>query len=139
MASHTTRLQTLFYYCNDIDKMRHFYTELLSFEETFYRNDSDHGWLTYQVGELNLVFIRSQAPVEIPETFASQPGFSGGSEEIHSWVLQVPTGHLDGIRIRMLAARIPTLWPEIQSPQEGHRIFVVRDPAGRTIELFETA
>jgi catechol 2,3-dioxygenase-like lactoylglutathione lyase family enzyme len=39
-------LSTLYYYCNDVEAMRDFYTGLLGLEETYFRNDDAAGWYT---------------------------------------------------------------------------------------------
>ncbi|MGB7339621.1 MAG: hypothetical protein WBC91_12075 [Phototrophicaceae bacterium] len=54
-----TYINTVFKWCNDVDEMRRFYTDILELQETFYRNDDKNGWLTYQIDKTQLVFIRA--------------------------------------------------------------------------------
>ena len=130
------RIQTLYYYCNDVEPLRTFYIDLLGLEETFYRKDEEAGWFTFVIDEVNVVFVRARTPLPVPAAFAGQAGFAGGVLEQHSWVLQVAIGDFDAVVARLQAAHVPALTDEPTEPQPGHRQFVVRDPMGFTIELY---
>lgn len=132
----TVYLNTLFYFCNDVVPMRHFYIELLGLEETFFRNDDEAGWLTLRIEHTNIVFVRAAEPLPIPGAFARQPGLSGGDLEQHSWVLQLFPPEFEATVIRMQAAAVPSLTPAPVEVKPGHWQFVVHDPMGFTIELY---
>jgi catechol 2,3-dioxygenase-like lactoylglutathione lyase family enzyme len=134
----TTRINTLYYYCNDVARMRHFYIHLLGLEETFYQDTEKAGWLTMQVGEVNVVFVRGAAR-PVPAAFAKQLGFAGGTLENPSWVLDLPAPAFDAAAQRLQQAGAPRLTPAPTEPQPGYRQFVVRDPMGNTIELYSAA
>lgn len=128
---------TIFWYCNDVEPMRHFYTELLQLEETFYRNDDEAGWLTYQSGTLQVVFMRVEKSLPVTAEWAVQPSYTEGTAHVPSWVIQIPYDAFDATIDRIKASDTTIrLEDSIRSPREGHKSFWVRDPMGTTIEIF---
>lgn len=132
-------LNTVFRWCNDVEAMRHFYTNCLNLTETYYQNDDEHGWLTYQLGEVLLVFTRADEPLPEPTNFAMNPAYSGGQTYDSSWVIEVEHAEFDGIVERIIKSGAPTHENRPFSNREGHIQFIVRDPMGMTIELYATA
>lgn len=125
------RVHTLFRWCNDIAAMRHFYSEVLQLNETFYRDDEQHGWLTYQVDSVQLVFMRVSSPLPLVPDWAKQPGYTGGNLEVDSLLLVVD--NTDALQIfvaRLQAANIP-----MNAKADSSYQCVVRDPMGWTVEI----
>lgn len=136
MATDKTYHNTIFWYCNDVEPMRRFYTDLLELEETFYKNDDEAGWLTYASGALQIVFMRAPA-LPVTDDWGRQPSYAEGVLNVPSWVIEVPMAKFDAIIERINAASdIITLEDTPRSPRAGHRSFWVRDPMGTTIEIF---
>lgn len=125
------RIQTLFYWCNDVAQIRHFYTDLIGLDETFYKNDDEAGWLNYQIDGVDVVFMRATELLPIPTAWARQPGYQGGTAEASSWIIAVPPNQFDEIVGRLQSAEVPTYWSE---PAENQ--FFVQDPMGTTVEIF---
>lgn len=129
-------LSTLFYYCNNIEAMHHFYIELLDLEETYY--DAKQGWLTFQIGDTGIVIIRGEQTRNTATEWAKQPGYRDGISEIHSWVLTLSPEEFSAAVSRLQTSDSALLTDSTISPQPGHKQFFVRDPMGRTIELYTT-
>ena len=127
-------ISTLFYWCNDIAATRHFYADLIGFEETYYNEQV--GWFTCQSGELNLVFIRTSNPLPTINEWAKQPAYRGGALETHSWVVTVPEIEFQATVARLKNGGVPCFQDEPVSPQPGHWQFYVKDPMGNTIEIY---
>ena len=134
MSTHAARLNTVFHWCNDIAATRRFYTELLGLEETYF--DEKQGWLTYQIGELNVVFIRGSSPQPVLSEWARQPAYRGGKIEAPSWVIQVSPKDFPVVVLRLKAAGVPEFQKEPMTPKPGYAMFFVRDPMGTTIEIY---
>jgi catechol 2,3-dioxygenase-like lactoylglutathione lyase family enzyme len=130
------KINTLYYYCNDVRPMREFYIAQLGLTETFYRHDDEAGWLTLQIGDVNVVYVRANDPVPVANAFASQAGYAGGTQQQHSWVLELPIAAFDAAVERLQAAGTPSLNDEPHSLQPGSKQYIVRDPMGFTIELY---
>jgi len=133
-TSSKAHISTLFYWCNDIVATRHFYANLIGFEETYYNEQA--GWFTCQSGDLNLVFIRASTPFPTFTDWAKQPGYRGGTLENHSWVITVSESEFQTIVTRLKNGGVPCFQDEPSSPQPGHWQFYVMDPMGNTIELY---
>lgn len=129
-------LDTIFRWCNDVLPMQHFYTNCLNLTETFFRNDAEHGWLTYQIGQVQLVFTRAAVPLPVKETFAQNPGYSGGSLLAESWVLKVERPSFDEIVRQLQASSYTCYTPEPIAPRPGALQFLVLDPMGFTVEIY---
>lgn len=125
------RIQTLFYWCNDVAPMRHFYTELLGFEETYYKSDDEVGWLNYHIDGVDVVFMRGSEPLPIQSKWAKQPGYQGGQAEVSSWIIAVPPEQFDSVIARLQDAGVPSYQV---SPSNNQ--FFVQDPMGTTVEIY---
>lgn len=129
-------LNTIFRWCNDVVAMRHFYTDCLGLTETYFRNDEEHGWLTYQVGQVQLVFTRAPAPLPVTTEFAQNPGYNGGTLHIESWVLKVKRPSFDDIVKRLQASNYTRFAPQPATPRPGALQFLALDPMGFTVETY---
>ncbi len=129
-------LNTIFRWCNDVVPMRHFYTDCLGLEETYFRDDAEHGWLAYQIGQVQLVFIRAATPQTIATEFAKNPGYTGGSLEAESWVLKMERPSFEAIVERLQANRYPLYAQEPEQPRPGALQFIALDPMGFTVEVY---
>lgn len=129
-------LNTVFRWCNDIDQMRRFYSDCLQLDETYYRNDEEHGWLTYQLGQTQLVFTRSAAPLPLPQLFAKNPAYQGGETTETSWVIELELEAFDDTVVRLQEEPTPFHGDGLFSNRPNHLQLIVRDPMGMTIELY---
>lgn len=133
------QVSTLFYWCNDIDKNRQFYTDVLGLEETSYRNDEKVGWLSYQVGNLALNFLRATQPLAVAQEWARQPGWAEGKLEVHSLVLQVSQADFDAIMARAQKEGVKVYDAEPRGEPSKYLQNFLMDPMGNTLELYYEA
>lgn len=129
-------LNTIFRWCNDVATMRHFYTECLGLAETYFRDDEAHGWLTYQVGEVQLVFTRTDEPLSVASQFAQNPGYAGGDLRAESWVLKLERPSFDTIAQRLQTSDYPLFSLEPIAPRPGALQLLALDPMGFTVEIY---
>lgn len=128
-------LDTIFRWCNDVSAMRAFYTDLLGLSETFFRDD-EHGWLTYQIGAIQLVFTRSDTTIPTYQEFAQNPAYQGGSIKAESWVYKLPSDVFTAVVERLQTANVPTYWNTPKQTRDNHQQFYILDPMGYTIEIY---
>lgn len=129
-------LNTIFRWCNDVASMRQFYSDCLNLTETFYQNDDEHGWLTYQLSEVLLVFTRSDEPLPEPTAFAMNPAYSGGKTHDESWVIEVENADFETIISKIKQSSAPIYKDGPFSNRPGHKQLITRDPMGMTIEIY---
>ncbi len=122
----------MFEWCNDVDVTRQFYSEVLGLKETFY--DGARGWLSYELGEVQLVFMTPPKPLPISEDWAVTPAFTAGSTFSPSWVLEVEPDDFDRVATNIHDAGIAT-HPGAAEGQPGRLLFI-QDPMGKTIEIY---
>lgn len=136
-TSSTTYHNTVFWFCNDVVPMRHFYTDLIGLEETYFKSDNEAGWLSYQSSSLAVVFIRAEETLPVQAEWTKQPSYNDGKLVLPSWVIQVDYADFDAVVARLNAAEdVPCLETTPREPQQGHKAFWVRDPMGVTIEIY---
>jgi catechol 2,3-dioxygenase-like lactoylglutathione lyase family enzyme len=131
-----TSLHTIFRWCNDVESMQRFYTHCLGLKETFYENNEAHGWLTYKLGEVQLVFMRAEQELPVSTAFAQNPGYAGGTASDSSWVIQANPDEFEQIVGRLQAADFPEFQKQPIMIQQGYKQFLVRDPMGFTVEIY---
>ncbi len=129
-------LNTIFRWCNDVEKMRQFYTECLGLNETYFKNDHEHGWLTYQLSEVQLVFTRSDEPLSESNLFAKNPAYRDGETHETSWVIEVEPVDFKPIVEKIKQNGYPIYNDGPYSNRPGHLQMIVRDPMGMTVELY---
>ena len=130
------QVSTLFYWCNDIDKTREFYTGVLGFKEVSYRNDDKMGWLSYELDNLAVNFLRATTPLAIETEWARQPGWIGGVREAHSLVLQVSKSDFNTIVSRAKSTGIKMHDEYPQGDASKYLQHFLMDPMGNTVELY---
>lgn len=129
-------LNTIFRWCNDVAPMRHFYSDCLGLTETYFQDDAEHGWLTYQVGQVQLVFTRAPAPLSVRTEFAQNPGYSGGTVKAESWVLKMERPFFDKIVQRLQASSYTLYTAQPAAPRPGALQCLALDPMGFTVEVY---
>ena len=126
------KINTLFRWCNDVNTMRVFYTDLLDLTETYFQDNEQHGWLTYDANGVQLVFMRGTEKLPITVSgWAKQPSYKGGTEETSSWLLTTKNqAEFQEIVQRLQEANVP-LNTEIDSSRQCFAL----DPMDWTIEI----
>ena len=132
-------LRFLYAFCNDVEPVRHFYTELLGMQETNFRNSEEMGWVVYQSDGLELMFFRLDKSVQDPGDWAWQPG--GTVEDAvprMSFSILVPWTEYAATVERLQRAEVRTQSPQPVWRQDGYFGLTVADPAGNTVEVCST-
>lgn len=133
------KISTLFYWCNDIDKTREFYTDVLGLKEVSYRNDEKMGWLSYELDNLSVNILRTTNHLPIAAEWARQPGWTGGTLEVHSLVLQVSQEDFEAIigRAKKIGVRLHD--ENLSGDPSQYLQNFLMDPMGNTVELYYEA
>jgi len=132
------KIDTIQRFCNDIDAIRRFYTELLGLEPTFSANDAERGYISYDFAGVQLLFLRATAQQPVPTGFAKHPGYAGGTAEQTLLVVDVGKRDMQQLYAKARAMQIEILGDGIIQNAQGQRQLVLRDPMGVTVELFST-
>jgi catechol 2,3-dioxygenase-like lactoylglutathione lyase family enzyme len=107
---------------SDLDAARHFYRDVLGFEETLYGEGAE-GRYWYLVGETALLGL-----------WTEQVGLAGGRGGAHvHYAFHVDDGEIDGIKDRIEAADTEVEGPIKLGP--GRAIYVT-DPDGNVVEFW---
>jgi catechol 2,3-dioxygenase-like lactoylglutathione lyase family enzyme len=126
-------LRFLYIFCNDVDAMRRFYSNVVGLKEVYYA-PGDHGGLAYNCNGLQFTIFPTQSALPTPSKWHKQPGWQGGTLPAASW--SVESASKDAFAatvIRLAEAQVPTFF---DSPQwVGYWSFPVKDPMGNTVEL----
>jgi len=130
MSTSSIRVNTLFEWCNDISATRAFYTDLLGLTETNYRDDEKIGWLSYQLGDVQLVFTRSSG-LPVLDDWAKTLFFSDGTIEAPMLLLRIAKEDFAPLVARLQASDVPIYEGDVDTS----RVIFVRDPMGKTIEI----
>jgi hypothetical protein len=87
----TINIRFLFNFCNDVEAVRRFYTDLLGMKQGSFKNEKEWGWVVYRSQGLELMFLRADEKdkLPIPEGFAAQPGWAGGTRVVTSWLSNI--------------------------------------------------
>lgn len=131
------RLKYLYLYCNDVKKMKEFYTDLLGMKETYFQNDEQYGVFCFDSEGLEVMFFRvSGNPLPVATAWASQPA-DDGTFEFTSWAIQVGEEDFNNI--------VERIKNDLEIPKRSGRPnwrvnsywgINIQDPMGNTIELF---
>ncbi|MEO1060495.1 MAG: VOC family protein [Actinomycetota bacterium] len=114
----------------DLDAMRRFYGWLLALEEIYY--SAEEQLLAFDCDGLQ--FTIYGADVEPTAAgWATQPGWSGGTETTVSWSVELPEDDFRAAVDRLVSAGVVALHDE--PLWVGYWSFPVRDPMGNTVEV----
>jgi hypothetical protein len=130
----TARINTLFLWCNDAAAMRVFYTDVVGLKETFF--DNGPGWLTYDLAGVQVVFMRGSAPLPVEAGWAKEPAYREGTVEAASTVIQLEPAEFDAAVARAKAKSVEAKWDAPRAMGKDARAYFLRDPMGRTVELY---
>lgn len=136
MTNMKPKIHTLFQWCNDVSQMREFYSDVLGLGETYFLNDDKHGWLTYEVEGLQLVFMRGSKPLPVESVWARQPGWIEGTAETASLLLQVSVADFHSVVERARARNVKIFDQEPRTVTGQQLSHFMMDPMGITIELY---
>lgn len=123
------RFGLTYLFCNDLEKMKWFYGEVLQLESIWESEAS----IAFQIGDHQLS-IEYHEGFEIPSPhFAIQPGWEGGTEPRTSWSIEY-----DGETYGEVVQRVKQYGVKRSSEEprwQGYWSFPLLDPMNNTIEI----
>ncbi|MHC4953861.1 MAG: VOC family protein [Planctomycetota bacterium] len=126
--------------CADVDAMRRFYGEGVGMPEVHYRNDEQHGWVTFESDGFQFMFHRFAGAMPDLSGYAWQPGDEAGTEPRHSLGIEVPAQEFAATVARLRAQHARAMTPAPTWRRDCYWGWTLNDPAGETVELwFEPA
>lgn len=135
IAKQRAIVSTIFFWCNDVAAMRHFYTNLIGLEEIYAGDEA----ISYKLGPLQMFFLKAKNTVPEQLEWAVQPAFTWERQEgtafVPSWVVEVPPSAFETTLQRMESDGVkPYTDPVVR--EDGHKQFFVMDPMGHTVEIY---
>jgi len=130
------RVRYLFHFANDIAAMRRFYVDLLGLREQSFQDEPGFGWLCVDVGGVEAMWFRAEARIEPVTTFASQPGWEGGTREVTSWGVEIPLDRFTDVHRALVATGAPLFRPVPEWRQGSYWGLSALDPMGATVEVY---
>lgn len=129
-------IRFIFNMCNDVESMRHFYTDLIGLKQGSFRNDKEWGWLVYKSEGFEMMFFRADKQLPVLREWAVQPGYEGGTLETTSWGIHIPEEMFGVVVGRLNSAGVKTFKDRAEWRQDSYWGFSVMDPMGNTVELY---
>jgi catechol 2,3-dioxygenase-like lactoylglutathione lyase family enzyme len=126
----------IFSLCDDIEAMRHFYTDLLGMDEQAYYSVEQFGYLSYPCEGVYLMFFYPGEKVPEHTEWAWQPGYDGGSLHVTSWAIEIPEEDFAETVNRLKQAGVKAFSEYPEWRQDSYWGFSVADPQGNTIEVY---
>lgn len=81
-------VSTIFFWCNDVPAMRHFYSDLIGLEEIYAGDDA----VSYRLGPVQMFFLKAKNRLPEQLEWAVQPAFTWERQEgtafVPSWVVR---------------------------------------------------
>ena len=127
-------IRFVYNHCNDLEAMRHFYSDLLGMTELGF--NLEWNWLGYQCDGFQLCFFGAHNTLPVPTEFTDQPGYQGGDLEGISWSIEIPEARFAETVNRLQEAGVPCFSDKPQLNLDSYWGFSVLDPMGVTVEVF---
>ena len=123
------RLGFTYLFCNDLEKMKWFYEDLLQLDLIWNQDDQ----LAFQIDghQLSIQFHQDFMPPS--PGFSIQPGWEGGTKPRTSWSIAVGGEAFKETVQRLSKNRVKAYYKEPQ--WKGYWSFPVLDPMNNTIEI----
>lgn len=129
-------IKFLFNYCNDVEAIRHFYTDLIGLNQTHYVNTEQYGYVVYASGSLEFMYFRADVKLPVQEAWADQPGYSNGGLPVTSWAIAVPELLFPAVLERIRQDNASLLKPVPEWRQNSYWGITTKDPMGVTVEVY---
>lgn len=123
-------IKFIYLYCNNLKKMREFYSEILQLNEIYYAEGQA---LAYDCDGLQFTIFQTKEKLQSEEGWADQPGWEGGTLPKISWSIPFEKQLFKSVVERLIHSEIDKfhstpLWINYWS-------FPIKDPAGNSVEI----
>lgn len=116
-------------FCNDLEQMKWFYTEIIGLNLVWDSEDS----IAFKIGEHQLSIHSNKDFTPLSSYFAIQPGWEGGREARTSWSLECDKEDFNEIVQSVMKHEVTTYYSEPK--WKGYWSFPILDPMNNTIEI----
>ncbi len=123
-------LRFIYLFCNDLNEMREFYTNIIQLKEIYFAPSES---VAYQCDKLQISFTQVDKKLPVSSGWAIQPGWKGGDLPITSWSIECGEQDFKKVVKRLQEKKVESFTKE--PVWNGYWSFVVKDPAGNTVEL----
>ncbi len=137
-AGPRVKVPFVYHVCNDIETIRHFYVDLLGMQQAAHMDTPDFGYLALECGGLQMMWFRADEKLPVPDAFACQPGWAGGTLDVSSFSAFVPEEDFMAVFERLRDAGTTMFKPEPEWRQDSYWGLSVLDPMGATVEVYTT-
>ena len=117
--------------CNDLSRMRTFYSDLVGLDEIYYSDDDRT--LGYDCDGFQFTVIESTEAAPADSRWDRQPGWVGGTRAAVSWSVALTESTFGPAVERLGDAGVPCFRPT--PVWVGYWSFPVKDPMGNTVEI----
>jgi catechol 2,3-dioxygenase-like lactoylglutathione lyase family enzyme len=125
----TKRWGFTYIFCNDLDKMKWFYADILHLNLIW----DGEGSIAYKIGEHQLSISFNEDFNPPSNKFSIQPGWEGGTEARIGWSLECDKEDFNKVVNSIISNEIPIFYKEPR--WNGYWSFPVLDPMNNTIEI----
>ena len=123
-------VQFIYLFCNDLEAMRHFYTDLLGLHEIYF---SEGQSVAYDCGGLQFTIMFDPDVEVAPEGWGWQPGWQEGRNSVVSWSVVLEE---EGFKTAVTKLMLTGVDAFYDKPQwKNYWSFPVKDPMGNTTEI----
>ncbi len=129
-------MSTFYFWTNDMDATREFYTNTIGLSEGEFFQEEEVAILTYDFGNFQVIFQQASSDLPVMTTFSRQPNYDGGEIDMNSFVIRVDADNFDQILDRVKAdPDIRIFTDDVVIPQVGQRALYLLDPMGTTVQV----
>jgi len=118
---------------NDVSLVEKFYAKLLNLSVT---GSCEEGWLGIELGEMQILYFKSDYEIEKLQEWAWQPGYRAGAGNLTSWGLEFEENDFQKVVGNFQATAAESLYQRPDWRRDKYWGFTVKDPMGNTIELY---
>lgn len=133
--STTPGIKFIYIFCNDLQAMRYFYTNILGLNEIYYSDPPD-GTVAYDCDGLQFTIINNPKAQQAPKDWAWQPGWKEGNGAITGWSICLTENNYSSVIQKLHTNEVESYY---QNPKWlNYWSYPVKDPMGNTVEVVLT-
>ena len=121
---------------NDIDEMRHFYSELIGLNEYAYHLNENFGMLAYDCGGFYFAFVQAFQELPVESEISHSPSYGPKPYYGTSFSIEVDKVRFDEIVGKMKDEGVKSATDEPETSYHGEIVYRALDPMGYTVEIY---